>query len=175
MATARLPTLVRALLPVGQSPGRAIRFYWTGTPQEFLKLHDHAIAGVRRALPTAPVGGPDVAGSGGQFMEDFLTHVTEGTNYAAGQRGTPTDFLRFHAKGSPKVIDGHVRIGIAAQLATIDEGFRQRAGSSGDERVPNVQPVAGPADRCGEFGADSAEPTPPGAAWDRPSRRPRHS
>ena len=60
-------------------------------------------------------------------MEDFLTHVTEGTNYAAGQRGTPTDFLRFHAKGSPKVIDGHVRMGIAAQLATIDEGFRMIA------------------------------------------------
>ena len=35
---------------------------WTGSPQEFLKLHDHAIAGVRRALPTARVGGPDVAG-----------------------------------------------------------------------------------------------------------------
>ncbi len=97
--------------------------YWKGTPQEFHKLHDYAIAGVRRALPTARVGGPDVAGSGGRFMEDFLTHVTEGTNYATGQKGTPTDFLAFHAKGSPKFVDGHVQMGIANQLAGIDKGF----------------------------------------------------
>ncbi|MBO9544361.1 beta-xylosidase [Caulobacter sp.] len=97
--------------------------YWKGTPQEFHKLHDYAIAGVRRALPTARVGGPDVAGSGGQFMEDFLTHVADGTNYATGQKGTPTDFLAFHAKGSPKFVDGHVQMGIANQLAGIDKGF----------------------------------------------------
>lgn len=97
--------------------------YWKGTPQEFQKLHDYAVAGVRRALPTARVGGPDVAGSGGQFMEDFLAHLTEGTNYATGQKGTPTDFLAFHAKGSPNFIDGHVQMGIANQLATIDKGF----------------------------------------------------
>lgn len=101
--------------------------YWHGTPEEFQKLHDHAIAGVKRALPTAKVGGPDVAGSGGKFMEDFLTHITEGTNFATGARGTPTDFVSFHAKGSPSFVDGHVRMGIAAQLATIDEGFRMIA------------------------------------------------
>ncbi|KRA75018.1 beta-xylosidase [Caulobacter sp. Root656] len=97
--------------------------YWKGTPQEFHKLHDYAVAGVRRALPTAKVGGPDVAGSGGQFMEDFLTHLTDGTNYATGQKGTPTDFLAFHAKGSPTFVDGHIRMGIATQLAGIDKGF----------------------------------------------------
>lgn len=97
--------------------------YWHGTPEEFQKLHDYAIAGIRRALPTARVGGPDVAGSGGQFMQDFLTHVTEGRNFATGERGTPTDFVSFHAKGSPAFVDGHVQMGIAAQLTTIDEGF----------------------------------------------------
>ncbi len=102
-------------------------FYWQGTAQEFYKLHDYAIAGVRRALSTARVGGPDAAGSGGQFMEDFLTHISEGTNFATGKRGTPVDFLSFHAKGAPSFVDGHVRMGIAAQLATIDEGFRMIA------------------------------------------------
>jgi xylan 1,4-beta-xylosidase len=98
-------------------------FYWTGTPEEFLKLHDYAIDAVRRALPTARVGGPDVAGSGGAFMDRFLAHVTRGTNYATGQTGTPTDFLSFHAKGQPSIVDGHVRMGIANQLRTADEGF----------------------------------------------------
>ena len=78
---------------------------------------------MRRALPTARIGGPDVAGSGGKFMEGFLKHVVSGTNYATGQKGTPTDFLSFHAKGSPVFVDGHVRMGIANQLATIDRGF----------------------------------------------------
>lgn len=97
--------------------------YWHGTPEQFLALHDHAIDAVRRALPTARVGGPDVAGTGGRFMDAFLAHVTDGRNHATGRRGTPTDFLSFHAKGSPEFVAGHVRLGIAAQLATIDAGF----------------------------------------------------
>ena len=38
--------------------------YWKGTPEEFHKLHDYAVDAVRRALPTARVGGPDTAGRG---------------------------------------------------------------------------------------------------------------
>ncbi|MDR3698660.1 MAG: beta-xylosidase [Candidatus Sulfopaludibacter sp.] len=97
--------------------------YWHGTPEDLYKLHDFAVDAVRRALPTARVGGPDMAGTGGRFMENFMKHVVDGTNYATGQRGTPTDFLSFHAKGSPGFVDGHVRLGIAAQLRTIDQGF----------------------------------------------------
>ena len=97
--------------------------YWHGSPEEFYKLHDYAIDAVRRALPTARVGGPDVAGHGGKFMEGFLKHVVSGKNYATGQTGTPTDFLAFHAKGSPTFVDGHVRMGISNQLRTIDTGF----------------------------------------------------
>jgi xylan 1,4-beta-xylosidase len=101
--------------------------YWRATPDEFYKLHDYAVAAVRRALPTARVGGPDVAGSGGAFMQGFLRHVVSGRNFATGGVGTPTDFLAFHAKGSPTYVDGHVRMGIAAQLATIDRGFQMIA------------------------------------------------
>lgn len=101
--------------------------YWTGTPDEFYKLHDYAIAAVRRALPEARVGGPDVAGSGGAFMDGFLKHVVSGTNYATGETGTPTDFLAFHAKGSPKVVDGHVRMGMQSQLKAVDTGFAKIA------------------------------------------------
>jgi len=98
--------------------------YWRGTPEEFLKLHDYAIAAVRRALPTAKVGGADTAGSGGRFTQRFLEHCLHGENHATGQGGTPLDFISFHAKGAPTYVDGHVRMGIANQLRTIDEGFR---------------------------------------------------
>jgi xylan 1,4-beta-xylosidase len=98
--------------------------YWRGTPEEFRKLHDYAIAGVRRALPTARVGGPDTAGSGGKFMTDFLEHCLRGTNYATSAQGTPLDFISFHAKGAPRFADGHVQMGIANQLRAIDSGFQ---------------------------------------------------
>jgi len=97
--------------------------YFRGTPEEFHKLHDFAIDGVRRALPTARVGGPDAAGSGGRWTRLFLEHCLRGTNYATGQVGTPLDFVSFHAKGAPSHVEGHIRMGIAGQLRTIDEGF----------------------------------------------------
>ncbi len=102
-------------------------FYWRGTPQDFYRLHDFGVDAVRRALPDARVGGPDVAGSGGAFMDGFLRHITTGTNYATGKVGTPTDFLSFHAKGQPAMVDGHVRMDISRQLRTADEAFAKIA------------------------------------------------
>jgi xylan 1,4-beta-xylosidase len=101
--------------------------YWHGTPDEFQKLYDFAADGLKRALPTARIGGPEVTGPNGErtqkFLRDFLEHCLHGTNYATGQRGTPLDFVTFHAKGAPRVVDGHVRMGIANQLKAIDNGF----------------------------------------------------
>jgi xylan 1,4-beta-xylosidase len=96
--------------------------YWKGTPEEFLKLHDYAITAVRRALPTARVGGPDFAGHGGPLLRQFIEHSLRGTNFATGEKGTPLDFVSFHAKGAPAYFKDHVRMGIANQLRTIDEG-----------------------------------------------------
>ncbi|HTK78700.1 MAG TPA: hypothetical protein VL371_25810 [Gemmataceae bacterium] len=97
--------------------------YWRGTPQEFRKLHDYATHAVRRALPTAKVGGPDTAG-GGRYLRDFLEHCLRGTNAATGKPGTPIDFIAFHAKGAPRVVDGRQQMGIANQLRVIDDSFR---------------------------------------------------
>ncbi|TWT33502.1 Beta-xylosidase [Posidoniimonas corsicana] len=97
--------------------------YWRGTQEEFNKLHDYAIAGVLRALPTARIGGPDVAGDGGDFARNFYRHCLEGTNHATGEQGTRLDFVSFHAKGAPRWEGDHIRMGIANQLRTIDRGF----------------------------------------------------
>jgi xylan 1,4-beta-xylosidase len=97
--------------------------YWHGRPDEFYKLHDFAVQAVRRALPSAKVGGPDTAGAG-RALRDFLEHCARGTNEATGSVGTPVDFISFHAKGSPSFTDGHVRMGIANQLNTINDAFR---------------------------------------------------
>jgi xylan 1,4-beta-xylosidase len=98
--------------------------YWRGSRDEFFKLHDHAIKAVRRAIPGAKVGGPDLAGgAGGDFLKSFLDHCVKGKNTATGGTGTPTDFISFHAKGKPRDVDGRVQMGISSQLRDIDGAF----------------------------------------------------
>ena len=98
--------------------------YWQGSREDWFKLNDYALAAVRRALPEAKVGGPDVAGGpGGDFLESYLRHCIQGKNYATGKTGTPLDFVSFHAKGWPEIKDGHVRMGMANQLRDIDKAF----------------------------------------------------
>jgi xylan 1,4-beta-xylosidase len=96
--------------------------YWKGTPEEFRQLHDFAIDAVRRALPTAKVGGPDTAG-GSRYLREFLEHCLRGTNHATGKKGTPLDFIAFHAKGAPRFVEGRVQMGISNQLRAIDSSF----------------------------------------------------
>ena len=102
--------------------------YWRGTPEEFQKLYDYAADGLKRALPTARIGGPHVTGPNGErtqkILRDFIEHCLRGTNYATGKVGTPLEFIGFHAKGAPRVVDGHVRMGISNQLRAISNGFR---------------------------------------------------
>jgi xylan 1,4-beta-xylosidase len=98
--------------------------YWGGSREEFFRLHDLAVRAVRRAIPKAKVGGPDLAqGKGGDFLEAFLNHCLTGTNLASGGKGTPLDFIGFHAKGLPSQVDGHVQMGISSQLNDIDGAF----------------------------------------------------
>jgi xylan 1,4-beta-xylosidase len=101
--------------------------YWQGTPEEFQKLYDFAADGLKRALPTARIGGPHVTGPSSpksqQFLRGFLEHCVRGINHATGKVGAPLDYVGFHAKGAPRVVDGHVRMGIANQLQSIARGF----------------------------------------------------
>lgn len=111
--------------------------YWQGTVQEYCKLYDYTADAVKRALPTAKMGGPHTTGPGWDkardFLNTFLQHCVSGTNYATGEIGAPIDFIAFHAKGGPKVVDarpddpvgqGHVRMSIGNQLTDISRGFQ---------------------------------------------------
>ena len=102
--------------------------YWHGTPEEFQKLYDFAADGLKRALPTARVGGPEVTGPNGArtqtILKNFIEHCLHGTNFATGRVGSPLDFVSFHAKGAPQVIpDGFVRMSVGNQLRAIANGF----------------------------------------------------
>jgi xylan 1,4-beta-xylosidase len=94
--------------------------YWHGTPEEYDRLYDVTAAAVKQVMPHARVGGPASTGPAGQrageFLRQFLAHCEKA--------GTPLDFITFHAKGRPQVVDGHVRMGISKNTEDVDKGFQ---------------------------------------------------
>ena len=102
--------------------------YWQGTPEEYHRLYDYAADGLKRVIPAARIGGPTVTGPNGartqEYLRAFLEHCARGTNYATGKTGAPLDYITFHAKGAPRVVDGHVRMSVSNQLRAIDNGFK---------------------------------------------------
>ena len=116
--------------------------YWKGTQQEFFKLYDYAADGVKRALPTAKIGGIDIAGTSSagaqQWLNAFIKHCTADTNYATGKIGSPLDLLSFHAKGSPRLIKGMVQMNMAPQLNDIATGFRIAAAYPQTKNIPLI-------------------------------------
>jgi xylan 1,4-beta-xylosidase len=101
--------------------------YWHGTPAEYFKLYDYAVAGVRAALPNAIVGGPASTGpnseKAGAFLDNFLKHCLNDKSAADG-KAVPLDFISYHPKGHPTIVDGHVRMGLANELKATEAGFQ---------------------------------------------------
>ncbi len=90
----------------------------------YCKMYDYASDAVKRALPTAKIGGPHIAGIANEFLKGFIMHCLNGYNEATGKNGAQLDFIAFHAKGSPKVVNGVVQMGIQNQLYTIKEDLK---------------------------------------------------
>lgn len=107
--------------------------YWQGSQEEYFKLYDYAADGVKRALPEARIGGPTTtsprSGKAYNYLKNFLQHCYDGVNYATGQKGAPLDYISFHAKGSPKFLNGFVRMDMSVQLMDIYKGFEAVAAS----------------------------------------------
>src|SRR5579864_1797838 len=116
--------------------------YWKGTPEEFFKLYDFTVDAILRAFPQARVGGPDSTGASypkaAEFLRAFLEHCAHGTNYVTGKIGSHLDFISYHPKGSPKWQADHVQMGIARQLASIEQGFKIVASFPEWRRTPIV-------------------------------------
>lgn len=116
--------------------------YWKGNVRDYCKLYDYTADAVKRALPTARIGGPHVTGPSGsgaaQFLKTFLTHCISDTNAVTGTIGAPLDFIAFHAKGAPSIVNGHVRMGISNQLRDISSGFEIVASYAAWRHLPIV-------------------------------------
>jgi xylan 1,4-beta-xylosidase len=101
--------------------------YWRGTPEEYNRLYDYTAAAVKSALPAARVGGPATTGpaspKAAAFLRQFLEHCARGTNAVTGRPGAPLDFIAFHAKGNPRVVEGRVRMGLMKNLQDVAKGL----------------------------------------------------
>lgn len=108
--------------------------YWQGTQEEYFKLYDFAADGLKRALPEARIGGPTTTSPRSEkanaYLKAFLQHCAEGTNYATGKKGAPLDYISFHAKGNPKLMNGFVRMNMSVQLMDVYKGFETVAAST---------------------------------------------
>jgi xylan 1,4-beta-xylosidase len=117
--------------------------YWHGTPEEYYKLYDASVAGVRAALPGARVGGPATTGPGGdgtssgyKMLRGFLDHVRETKQ--------PLDFISFHAKGKPRIANGEVTMGIDHELRDVDAGFEVIESFTEFRKLPVILSEADP-------------------------------
>jgi xylan 1,4-beta-xylosidase len=121
--------------------------YWHTTPEEYWKLYDYAVAGVRTALPHAKVGGPASTGPGRDkanlFLKNFLEHVNSGKSAATGG-SIPIDFISFHAKGHPAIDQGVVTMGLNRELNDVDKGFATIADFPKFRHLPIVISEADP-------------------------------
>ena len=102
--------------------------YWKGTQEEFFKLYDYAADGLKRALPTARIGGPNIAGTSSgnatNWMHNFIKHCLYENNFATGKKGSPLEAILFHAKGNPTLKDGVVWMNMSPQLRDIEAGIK---------------------------------------------------
>lgn len=116
--------------------------YWKGTMEEFFTLYDYAADGLKKALPAARIGGCDIAGTSGKsgtlWLNAFIKHCISGTNYATGKTGSPLDLVLFHAKGAPRVMNGHVIMNMSPQLHDIETGFKTVAAYSQTRSLPVI-------------------------------------
>jgi xylan 1,4-beta-xylosidase len=116
--------------------------YWRGTMEEYFKLYDYTADAVKRALPSARIGGPETTGPGSEsatkFLTAFLDHVTKGKNFVTGTTGSPIDLITFHAKGSPKLVNGMVQMNLGTQLRDISRGFEIVASYPSLKKLPVI-------------------------------------
>jgi xylan 1,4-beta-xylosidase len=73
------------------------------------------------------VGGPATTGPGphgnaSAYLRAFLDHCAKNKSDATGE-AIPLDFISFHVKGSPNVINGHVQMGLDRELDNASAGF----------------------------------------------------
>jgi xylan 1,4-beta-xylosidase len=121
--------------------------YWSGTFEEYCKLYDYAVDGLKKACSDCTIGGPHTTSPRSEkaysYLTRFIEHCLRGKNYATGTTGTPLQYIGFHAKGSPEFVDGHIRMNMGVQLKDIERAFQ---GVNSFPELKNIPIIIGECD-----------------------------
>ena len=93
-----------------------LEVFWSGTPEEYLRLYDVTVDAVRSVDSRFVVGGPSSAAAG--WVEELLAH--------ADRTGSPVDFISTHTYGSPAA-------GLPADARPLRAGRARRSGGPSGE------------------------------------------
>ena len=116
--------------------------------KEYCKMYDYASDAVKRALPSSRMGGPHTTGDGTVFLRTFIQHCLRDTNSVTGKTGAPLDFVAFHAKGSPRVVNGIVQMNMRSQLKNINDNFKVIASFPETKNLPVIIGESDPEGMC---------------------------
>ena len=160
--------------------------YWHGTFDEYAKLYDYTESALHEVLPNAPLGGPAVAGAGGDFLTQFLAALRDRhqrrhrrhrdaprprdvprERRRRRQRGPRRDGPRQPAAASPR----RLRRGRGVPAVQADAHLHHRGGSRRLRRLPGER--ASPARRVPQLARvrrvrdrdDEAHPRARGRRW----------
>jgi len=116
--------------------------YWSGTFDEYCKLYDFTASAVKRACADCRIGGPHSTNPDNEqaqkFLRDFLQHCASGLNYKTGKTGSPLNFIAFHAKGNPALVEGHIRMNMSPQLKAVANGFKIVSSFEAFKKLPVI-------------------------------------
>jgi xylan 1,4-beta-xylosidase len=114
--------------------------YWKGTAEEYDQLYDYAAAALKSALPSARIGGPATTSRrnprAADYLRQFLAHCVA--------RRMPLDFITYHAKGHPEMVDNHMRMGLAREIEDVNAGMGVIAEFPAFAKLPIVLSEADP-------------------------------
>ncbi len=114
--------------------------YWHGTAEEYNRLYETAVRAVKSVLPRARTGGPATTGPASTKAAAFLRQFLE----FCDRTNVPLDFVSYHAKGSPRVVDGHVRMNLAKEMQDVERGIEVMSAFPRFQKLPIILSEADP-------------------------------
>ena len=100
----------------------------------------------RRCLARAWAGPPPLALRRRRQPNIFALFwiIARNDRSAANGKPVPLDFISYHPKGRTRLVDGHVEMGLAEELQSVEAGFRIVAGYPRFRHLPIILSEADP-------------------------------
>ncbi len=128
-----------------------LSYFWIGSVNDYYKLYDYAAEGIRRADTNCRVGGPAASDISINYIDAFVNHCINGTNYATGGKGTKLNFISYHCYAAVEGGNAASMRSYHRQVMGVATKYKFTGNVLNTEWGPNNNSVWGTRD--GEYGA----------------------